>query len=182
MADSMGCQLSYVSLVLNGDRDLSVEQAEALSAFFGMNEDEREFFIWLIQMQRAGTRGSCEFFSGLLNKKRDQYLQSQVTVESETTLDESAKAIYFGSHLYAAVQSLVMIDRYQTVSALAEALKIETTQVAKVVNFLKLHRLIEENRGKLKPSQRTVFIDRESPFVHLHHSNWRMQAIQSASR
>lgn len=182
MADAMNCQLSYVSHVLGGDRNLNVEQAEGLTRFLGLTADEREYFIWLVEHERSATPGAREFFTQLLDRKRDEFFQDQVAVESATKLDDSIKATYFGSYLYAAVQSLVMIEAFLTPQTIADRLGIELEVAAKVTGFLKQHGLIRDDRGRLTPTAKSIFIDRESPFILQHHTNWRMRALQSVAR
>src|SRR2546430_13286005 len=44
-----------VSHIFNGPRELSEEQAVELAEFFGFSELESEYFLLLVQLERAGT-------------------------------------------------------------------------------------------------------------------------------
>ncbi|MCB0362892.1 MAG: TIGR02147 family protein, partial [Bdellovibrionales bacterium] len=44
-----------VSQIFKGDRHLTSEQAHRISEFFGLNELATDYFILLVQIQRAGT-------------------------------------------------------------------------------------------------------------------------------
>lgn len=182
LADAMGCQLAYVSQVLRGDRHLSVEQAEALARYLGLSRDEKEYFIWLVEHDRAGSPGSRKFFSELLAQKREQYLQFKKRVDISKEISDQAKARYYGDYLYSAVHMLITIPAYQTSRAISERLQVSAERVTEVLELLKGEGLIQEDRGKLVPTSKYLFLEKTSPFILQHHTNWRLQALRSVAR
>jgi uncharacterized protein (TIGR02147 family) len=182
LAISIGCQLAYISLVLGGNRDFSIEQAEACTRFLGLGKDETEYFIWLVERERAGTQGSRNFFDQLLEQKRAQYLQFKKRVAISHELDDVDKAIYYSDYLYAAIHMAITVPSLRTPQAISRRLGESLERVIEILDFLKTRQLIREEKGALLPTSQHIFIDRSSPFVGQHHRNWRMQAIRSASR
>jgi hypothetical protein len=182
MATAMNCQLAYVSVVLGGDRNLSIDQAESLARHLGLNQDETEFFIWLVEKERAGTEGSIQFFTRLIERKREERGQLNKRINIKTGLKESAKSIYYSDMLYSAVHMAVTVPALQTRQALA--LRFETTleRINEIVSFLKENALLTEERDRLKPGDKYVFLDRKSPYIGIHHANWRMAALRSVAR
>ncbi len=47
IAAALGCQVSYISQVLNKEAHFSLEQAEALNSLLGHTDEESEFFSCL---------------------------------------------------------------------------------------------------------------------------------------
>jgi transcriptional regulator with XRE-family HTH domain len=182
LAEAMGCQLTYVSQVLNGSRHLSVDQAEAAARFFGLDADEAECFIWLVEWERAGTVAARKFFLRLIERKRSEYLQLRNRVSISDDLKDSDKATYYGDPLYAAVHMAVTIPEYRTTEALVRRFRQPSERIKGILAFLKARGLVEERKGQLEPGSRYLFIEKKSPFILQHHSNWRMQALQSVAR
>ena len=56
MANAIGVHQTLISLVLSGERDLSLEQGYALADYLGLTELESEYFSLLIQFSKAGTQ------------------------------------------------------------------------------------------------------------------------------
>ncbi len=179
MAEYICCQVAYISHVLSGDRDFSVEQAEAITRFFAMTSDESEYFIWLIEKERAGTSQARDFFEKLLQQKREKYLQLKNRVNISDELDDSAKATYYSDYLFSAVHMIVTISKFQTPKAISEAFGISMKKTSNILEFLKTNGLITEHAGRLIPTSKYLFIDKESPFILQHHTNWRLQALQN---
>ena len=56
LAEALRCHLAYVSQVLKGEAQLSLEQADIINQYFDHSPDEADFFLLLVQAARAGTR------------------------------------------------------------------------------------------------------------------------------
>jgi uncharacterized protein (TIGR02147 family) len=182
MAEAIGCQVAYISHVLSGERDFSVEQAEGITRFFAMTSDESEYFIWLVEKERAGTTQTKTFFEKLLQQKKDKYLQLKNRVNISYELDDIAKATYYSDYLYSAIHMIVTIPKFQTPNSISEALGISLKKTSQILEFLKAHGLITESSGKLISTSKYLFIDKNSPFIIQHHTNWKMQSLQNARK
>lgn len=182
LAEYIGCQVAYVSHVLSGERDFSVEQAEGITRFFAMTSDESEYFIWLVEKDRAGTSQTKSFFEKLLQQKREKYLQLKNRVNISNELDDAAKSTYYSDYLYSAIHMIVTIPKFQTPKAISEAFGISLQKISQVLEFLKTNGLITEHAGKLIPTSKYLFIDKASPFILQHHTNWRMHALQNVRK
>lgn len=177
MAKAIGCQVAYISHVLKADRHFSVDQAESITRFFGLNTDEAEYFIWLVEKERAGTVSSKAFFNKLINQKKDKYLQLKNRVDISNELDDVAKSIYYSDSIYALIHMLVTIPKYQTFQSISEVVDVSKNKLLDVINFLKKHGLVIDNKGKLTASEKFIFLDKQSPLILQHHTNWRIKAI-----
>ena len=68
LAEFIGCQLAYLSQVLNGEANFSSEQAEACNRFFGHNKRESIYFINIVHYEKAGTTNLKKFYLDQINE------------------------------------------------------------------------------------------------------------------
>ena len=55
LARAIRCQSAFVSSVLRGSVHFTPEQGEAINEHFGHSETDADYFLLLLQLQRAGT-------------------------------------------------------------------------------------------------------------------------------
>lgn len=179
LATQLGCQSGYISHVLNGSAHLSLEQAMRASAFLNLNDKERKYFLLLVEFGRAGTKELKEHFKTELIHYREEFLNIKSRVGNARALTEAEQFIYYSSWQYLAVHVLSSLAGYNDVKSLAQALSIPEQTTSQILLFLVQTGIIKEEKGKLKPGITQVHLNRESPLIRQHHTNWRIAAIQS---
>ncbi len=55
LAVTSGVSSTLISLILKGDKHLSLEQASDISDFIGLDEKETEYFFLLVELGKAGS-------------------------------------------------------------------------------------------------------------------------------
>ncbi|MBK7890548.1 MAG: helix-turn-helix domain-containing protein [Bdellovibrionales bacterium] len=55
LARAASCSPSWITRVLNGTVHFTPDQAFASARFFGFGEDETEYFLQLVELERSGT-------------------------------------------------------------------------------------------------------------------------------
>jgi len=55
IAKALGCNVAYISQILNKSANFSLEQAESLNQFLGHPKNECHYFLLLVQFARAGS-------------------------------------------------------------------------------------------------------------------------------
>src|SRR5687768_13356982 len=65
LAKAAGCRSSYLSQVLHGNFDLSPEHALGLANFWGLSTTEKDFFIQLVHLARAGTKELKKYYESI---------------------------------------------------------------------------------------------------------------------
>jgi len=178
-AEHLGCQSGYISHVLNGDAQLSLEQTMRASAFLNLNERERKYFLLLVEYARAGTKELRDHFKSELSNYREEFLNIKSRVGDSRELTESEQSIYYSSWQYLAVHVLSSLPDYNDVNSLAQALSIPVQTTSQILLFLVQAGIIKEEKGTLRPGLTQVHLNRESPLIRQHHTNWRIAAIQS---
>lgn len=178
MARAVGCQTAYISQVILGPAHLSAEQAEKLAQFFKFTEDETEYFLLLVQKDRAGTETLRIHCLRKIGKIQDHRAQLKSRIDPEVQLKSAAQVTYFSSWIYSAVHVLTTIPTFQTRERISSRLQLPLPVIDEVLKFLVASQLVKKDGGTLKPGMARLHLPHDSPLVGRHHINWRLQAIR----
>lgn len=182
LASSIGCQSGFVSNVLNGDAHFSSEQITGISKFLSLKPNEQKYLYTLLQFARAGTPELKSFIQKELDLLREEYLNIKKRVGDSKALSESDQAVYYSSWHYTAVHLLTTIPGFKTSQKISEGLGLTEAVVKKILLFLvQTGILVEKKNGELEAGNVLIHLNRESPHIRQHHTNWRIAAIQSLS-
>jgi uncharacterized protein (TIGR02147 family) len=181
LAEGLGVQNAYVSKVLNGEAHFSLEQGVRLCEFLGLDGDERQYLIWLLEHARAGTKELKNFFRSLLNELREKHLNIKKRVGNAAALSAESQATYYSQWYYGAIHALVSVPGFDSVESLGRALGLDRKKIEEAVLFLVDCGMLDQKKGGLVTGATQIHLDRSSPNISKHHTNWRMRAIESLS-
>lgn len=179
MATYLNCQTAYISRVLNGETDFSLEQGVKLNSFFEHSPEESRFFILLLQIERAGTKELKDFFhldiQDILAKRSD--LKNRINIKN--SLKKVDQQIYYSNWLYTCIHMMVAVPEFQTQQAISKQLNIPKEKIQEVLTFLEETGIIVKNGQRFEVGVTKIHLSKESSHIQRHHTNWRMQAIKS---
>lgn len=178
MAIAMSCQSAYVSRVLNGQADLSLEQAYSLSEFFSHNPEERDFFLLLVEYERAGNISLREYFKLKLEKIREERRNLSARFKIKNTLGDEERALYYSNWIYVAVHVSTSIKSLQSADSIARRLGISLKQTKDALAFLCRVGLVKDEMGKFSITTARIHLGADSPWVAKHHANWRLKVLK----
>lgn len=180
LAKAIGCNNAFVSQVLNTHANFSLEQGLSICQFLELSDDEERYFLFLIDHDRAGTAALKEHFRRLLDEISVKYLNIKDRVKHEhVSLSGEAEARYYSQWYYAAIHMLVGLPEFRKKQEIASALRLSEGIVERVITFLLSNQLLVEKDGRFLPGPSYLHLQRDSPNIPKHHTNWRMQAVQS---
>ncbi len=182
LADSLGIQKGFISSVLYGNADFSLEQSYRVSQFLGHTQDEREFFLLLVQMARAGSKDLREHFKTKIDEILTRRREIRERIAIQAKLSEMDQLLYYSSWHYTAVHMCLRVPALQTASAMAQYLGLPVEQISRVLEFFIKTGLAEQQGNHFIAGPTRIHIGSDSPFVSKHHTNWRMQAIAALDR
>ncbi len=182
MARALRCQPTYVSQVLHGAADFSLEQAEKLAEFFGLTDEGRHFFLLLVQKDRAGTKALERYFAEQIEAVLARRLVLTKRLGESTALSTENQAIYYSSWHYAAVHMAVTIPDCAQPVALAMLLGLPLKRVAEVLEFLARAGLVIKKGAGYAVGNAQVRLGNQSHHIIRHHANWRQKAVESLDR
>ncbi len=183
IARALKCHLTYVSQVLNGKADFSVEQGEALNRHLGHRDEEAEYYLLLIMEARSGTRELKNFLGQRIRKLLEQRQVLKNRLQFDQTLSTENQATYYSAWYYAAIHLLVAMPEFQDKVAISKYLSLPISKVSEVIEFLVSSGLVKVNgHGRFQPGTVNLFLGNDSSLISKHHANWRLQALQSLER
>ena len=178
LAKSAPCQNAYVSQVLNGSQHFNLEQLDGISDFLSISKDEKEHFFLLLQLARAGTPSLRKFFSEQIQRSVERHLSLHNRVPKGQELNHDDQITYYSEWYFSAIHVLVTIEKFATIEAIVERLKLPLSTVKSAVEFLLSSGLLIEKKGILGTGQARLHLSGDSPLTSRHHANWRLQTLQ----
>ena len=182
MAQAMRCQPTYVSQVLNGNADLSLEQSHALNEFFAHSADESRHFLLLVQSARAGSKELREYFRAEIQEHLARRLNLTRRLGGKNPLSEEQRSRYYSSWLFAAIHIALTIPELQTPHVLARHFRIPVKTILEVLEFLVSCGLARQNDGAYQTGVNEIRVGNDSALIVRHHTNWRLEALKSLDR
>lgn len=180
LAKAAQCQSSYLSQVLRGKQQLTLDHAFGIAKKLKLTPLETQYFMTLLQKEKAS---SLEFQTYLDHQIRSIKTEAenltkrlkrnnQVTTEFET--------VYFSAWYWVAIHILSGIKGFHTAEKIAQRLHLSTTMVQHCLNQLFKFQLVEmDKNGFYRHSGKNIHTPRESVQTYFHHGNWRTKALQA---
>ena len=182
MAQFAGIHPSLLSQVLAKDKNLSLEQAQLVSEWTNLTRPESEFFMTLVNLQRAGTEKLRSYFREKLQEQKTQSVELRQRVRQDRELSSEEKATFYSHWLYAAVWISTSLGTGLTLEEVRERFDISHGRAATILNFLTETGLsvLEDYRYRMGPQ--SIHLERGSPYLYQHHTNWRLRSVDVSDR
>lgn len=177
MADGLRVSTTLMSQIISGDKHLSMELAAEVCDYLGMQEKEAEYFILLVEYQRAGAFKLQKIFKNKIEREQKIAAQLQNRIKANKELTSEEKMEFYSSWMYSGIRILSAIPEYSDVESISKKLKLPTNIVAKIVSFLLDHGLCKKENNQITYGPQKTHVGASSPFVNKHHQNWRHQGI-----
>ena len=168
-----------ISQIFKGERHLSAEQALDLAGYLGLTNLETEYFVLLVQLERAGNYRLKTHFKKRLSEIREKSKDLKSRLPQDKLLTDETKAIFYSNWYYSGVRLLSSIKGFENIDAIAEHLHLPRASVKRIASFLVENGLCLEERGKLKMGPKLTHLEAASPLISRHHTNWRLRALQN---
>lgn len=182
LAQYLGVQKGFISAILHGKAELSLEQAFKVSKLLSHTQEEKDYFLLLVQMARAGSHELQEHFKGKLREIDAKRREVRERISVKDSLSERDQLLYYSNWHYTAVHMCLMVPELRTRGAIARYLGLPSELVAGVLEFFVKNGLAVQKGEFYSAGPARLHISADSPFVSRHHTNWRMQAIQALDR
>jgi uncharacterized protein (TIGR02147 family) len=180
IADRLRVHPTLVTRILRGTKQLTSEQAWELTGYLELGEREAEYFLSLVECERAGTRKLRERHQRRLAELRAQALPSPAAGGNHP-LNDLDRAIYYSHWYYAALHVMTAIPRFQAPDGarqMAQALRLPPALVASVLEFLVAKGLCREQDGVFRIGIKDTRLEESSATIDRHLVNWRLKAVE----
>jgi uncharacterized protein (TIGR02147 family) len=182
LARAAGCQRPYLSRVLSQEAHLTPAQAYALARFWKLDSDATEYFLGLLEMERAGSPEYRDYWGRKNAELKRKHENLSRVVERTVAPSDERDLIYYSGWQWTAVHILTSIPDFQTEKAISEKLSLPITQVRQILQTLEKWGSVRHEKGRWKFGAREQHISKDSPLSVFHHANWRQQAMSNAQR
>ncbi|MGZ3771873.1 MAG: TIGR02147 family protein [Bdellovibrio sp.] len=179
LAHFIGCNPAYLSQILNGNVDLSPEQAQTTNTFLGHTSAESRYFLNLVLFERAGNKELKAYYDEELKRQRQERLVLKNRVQINRSLSETDQARYYSSWYYAAIHVAVSLPHLRSREKIAEALSLPQSTVNQALEFLLQIGVLKQHGKEFRQGEVNLYLGADSNFITKHHANWRMKSIQS---
>lgn len=179
MARALGCQPTYVTHVLSGHANLSLEQAEAMNVFLAHTKEESQLFLLLVLRERSGTHTLKANFQEQIDAILANRLVLTKRLGQRNVLTEEQRAVFYSAWYFLAAQIGLTIPAWRTHEALGKHLGLSSARVAEVLQFLCEAGLAQKTGAQFFPTETQIRLGKDSHHILKHHTNWRVKAIES---
>ena len=181
ISDVLDVSTAFVSSVLSGDRDLSLEQAHLLSEYMGHNKLEAEYFFYLVQHERSGHHKLKKYCENKLALLKKESLKLGERLEVKKTLSDEEKSIFYSNAVYSAAHLYSSVgEKGISLDELAQRFELSRGKASEILTFLVSCGLCIEHGGRYKMGTQSTYVGIDSPHLLKHHANWRIRAIQAS--
>src|SRR5690606_8094539 len=111
-ARAIGCSASYFSQVLHGKPDLTPEQGYLLAEHLGLDEDDKNYFLLMLQEARATHYKLKSHLKKQISEKRRTRFDLKKRLKATQSLSEKSKQTYYSAWFYSAIYVALFIPKY----------------------------------------------------------------------
>lgn len=180
LAKAAGCRNSFISQVLSGSYDFSLDHAIGLSKFWKFGEAEREYYLALVGLAKAATAPLREHYRETLSRLRKDQERTILRGPAQEVPDQ-AKTAFYSSWQHIAVWVALELDQFD-VSRVAKRLGVDAKLAKRSVEILIDAGLVQSKDGKLSYAGGNLVVPPQSPFEEMHVSNWTQRAALDVRR
>lgn len=179
LAKFLGVHSTLVSQILKEHKELTVDQAALVADFFGLNDLETEYFVLLVQLDRSGNSAIRKLHLKQLSRLKAQAQSISKRITANAKLTDDQKAIFYSDWTYSAVRQSVALPGIGELNSISEYLGLPRKRAQEVLDFLLKTGLCKLANETLVVGPASTHVESTSPWVRIHHMNWRQKAIQS---
>ena len=141
---------------------------------------ETEFFLNLVQYQRAGTTKLQNYFKDKLNSLKAASVELSQRIRQDRQISEEEKSILYSHWLYLAIWLYTSVDEGKTLEEICGRFEISRERATEITSFLLSTSLCSLEKTVFVMGAQSVHLERLSPHLHKHHTNWRLRAIDAS--
>lgn len=168
---------TYVSQVIKGKSDFSVDQALAFCIHEKLSSDQTEYFLDLVCRDRAGTKETRAHYQTRIERRLNEQtdMKKRWQISESLTADQEQK--YYHSWLPQAVHLFCQLPGVHSIGSIAQKIGVQEGAVASVVEDLENIGFIERTSDGIKSIRDSVHLGRDSRFTSRNTINWRLKVI-----
>lgn len=166
--------------IFRGNSHLNMEHAVKVTGFLGLDELETDYFINLVQKDRAGDQECRRYFEKQLTQIRGRASKLKNRLGKKNELDEQMRALFYSDWIYSSTHLLQLLPGMDHPRALAETLRIPLSEMRRVLAFLVEAGLSVEKNGRYRMGGTSTFLPADSPYARNFRRTWRLRVLEQS--
>ncbi|WP_412471259.1 TIGR02147 family protein [Halobacteriovorax sp. RT-2-4] len=176
----LNCQLSFINQVLTFRSHLSLEHAIKTSNYLQLTDEEKDYFLLMVQKDRAGSVELERYFLEKINDIQNKRKEITNRIKATNTLTTEDQMKYYSSWYYVAIHILTALPTFNGAQEIATHLKLNIKVVKDALDFLIDKNFVTiDSHGKLAIGSTRIHLPQGSDMLPRHHVNWRQKAMES---
>lgn len=180
-AEALGVHTTFISQVVLGKAELSLDQAEKFNDFLGHNDTESEYFLDLVIFERASEKGLRKRFETKLKKIQGEHLHIKKRLDNTREIAAEDQERFYSSHIFGLIHVLASIPKLQKRERLIEATGYPPEIVSSAIDFLLHLGVLKQVKEMIVPGEQHVHLSHDAKLIRQHHANWRTATVQQLS-
>lgn len=176
LSEAIGCHSTFIALVLKGSADFSLEQAMKVCEHYRLSSAETEFFICLLQRDRAGTLLLKSFFQKQLNQLLENRMDIERRLDAKGVELFQKEITYFGNWTYQAVHAVTQMPG-QNIASISKLLKVPEEEVQTVLSFLENMGLVQKEKSCWVSTNNFLHLSKDSNLIKQLHLTWKTKLL-----
>ncbi|MGE3759736.1 MAG: TIGR02147 family protein [Pseudobdellovibrionaceae bacterium] len=180
MAQHLRVNSTLLSQIFSGSKDLTLEQAQNMCEYLALSSLESDYFMLLVQIARAGSVKLKNYFRDKLELIKKESLQVAKRIAQDRVLTDYERSVFYSSWLYSGIRLYTSVGKGKTIDEIAERFDIPRARAVEALRFLASVGLCKEEEGRFKMGAQRTHLEKGSPFLIKHHTNWRIKSLERA--
>lgn len=178
MAQFINVSTAFISQVLAEIRHLTAEQAYLVAEFLVFSDLETKYFLKLHEVEKSGNYKHQLWLQKEIEKIREESKKISNRINYSKVLSDEEKAVFYSDWYYSAIRMFCSIEN-RSVEELVSFTGLPKKIISEAIQFLLKSGLLIEVDDKYKIGLQSTHLNSDSPWVALHHSNWRKKALEN---
>lgn len=172
IAKAATCHSSHISQVMRGRSHFTPDQGARIAAFWKLKVEESEYWLSLIQYERASSDELKKILDSRIVNLRKNYDDLSKRTPAEA-INEKNQGIYYKSWINQAVFTLLMVPEFQDINSLSQRLNIDVEQLNDVIDDLVSIGLVSRGENGFEILNDAIHLPKSSPYIWNYHNQWR---------
>lgn len=182
LAAKLKCHPTFIAKVLSGRGEFSVEQALAFCDCFTLSDFETQYFVDLVQRDRAGDKKTKLFFETKLQSMRETRLELSRRLGDNHKVQSEIRGEYYSSWIVQYVHIYCQLPGKHTVASIAQRARVSESVIEAAVQLLLKGGILSNENGRLRSVVDFIHLPRDSYLVANMHKEWRMKAASDVAQ
>lgn len=181
-AAAIQCQPSFVSQVLHGSPNLSLEQGIRACEHLKLSAAETDHFMILLHLARSGTQRLKNYFDSQRARSAQRQNTPSGRIEAQSMDDAARRTAYYTDRILPALHVLLSVPTEKQAKFLQDTLQLTPTELKAALRKLRSIGLVESREGRWLPTERRLHLPANDELIYPYHLNARGLSLQRLAR